>query len=102
MSSILRRFQKYVLQVSITSRNITSIKPHKTYFHCVETDMKATNTHKKPGTADPVPHPLDRTDRAILKTLQRDASISNVALAEKVKLSALLASGALNGSSRSA
>ncbi len=50
--------------------------------------MKATNIHKKPGTADPVPHPLDRTDRAILKTLQRDASISNVALAEKVKLSA--------------
>nr|WP_256573617.1 Lrp/AsnC family transcriptional regulator [Pseudomonas sp. NFACC39-1] len=35
-----------------------------------------------------MPQPLDRTDRAILKTLQRDASISNVALAEKVKLSA--------------
>ena len=31
---------------------------------------------------------LDRIDRAILKQLQRDASISNVALAEKVKLSA--------------
>lgn len=31
--------------------------------------------------------PLDRTDRAILKALQRDASVSNVALAEKVKLS---------------
>ncbi|CAH0446625.1 Leucine-responsive regulatory protein [Ralstonia syzygii subsp. syzygii] len=30
---------------------------------------------------------LDRTDRAILKWLQRDALISNVALAEKVNLS---------------
>lgn len=30
----------------------------------------------------------DRIDRAILKALQKDASISNVALAEKVKLSA--------------
>lgn len=32
--------------------------------------------------------PLDRIDRAILRQLQRDASISNVALADKVKLSA--------------
>jgi len=30
---------------------------------------------------------LDRTDKAILKALQRDASISNVALAAKVNLS---------------
>jgi len=30
---------------------------------------------------------LDRTDRAILRALQRDASISNVALARKVNLS---------------
>ena len=50
--------------------------------------MSATNNHKKPGTPGAEPLTLDRTDRAILKTLQRDASISNVALAEKVKLSA--------------
>lgn len=50
--------------------------------------MKATNTHRKSTTTAPAPQPLDRTDRAILKVLQRDASISNVALAEKVKLSA--------------
>ena len=31
---------------------------------------------------------LDRTDRAILRALQRDAAISNVALAQKVALSA--------------
>ncbi len=37
--------------------------------------------------ADP-PHALDRIDRAILRQLQTDASISNVALAAKVKLSA--------------
>ncbi|KTB63880.1 Lrp/AsnC family transcriptional regulator [Pseudomonas syringae] len=48
--------------------------------------MKAINERtRKPGT-DAAPL-LDRIDRAILKTLQRDASISNVALAEKVKLS---------------
>lgn len=31
---------------------------------------------------------IDRTDKAILRSLQRDASLSNVALAEKVNLSA--------------
>ena len=34
------------------------------------------------------PTELDRTDRAILRALQRDASVSNVALAAKVNLSA--------------
>lgn len=40
-------------------------------------------------TEHPVPHSeaLDRTDKAILRALQRDASISNVALAAKVSLS---------------
>lgn len=32
-------------------------------------------------------HELDRTDKAILRALQRDASVSNVALAAKVHLS---------------
>ncbi|NQD94000.1 Lrp/AsnC family transcriptional regulator [Pseudomonas sp. CrR25] len=49
--------------------------------------MNATKIHGKSSQAGPEPLQLDRTDRAILKTLQRDASISNVALAEKVKLS---------------
>ncbi|RMP68841.1 hypothetical protein ALQ20_04930, partial [Pseudomonas syringae pv. atrofaciens] len=48
--------------------------------------MKAINERTKKSGADLTPL-LDRIDRAILKTLQRDASISNVALAEKVKLS---------------
>lgn len=43
----------------------------------------------EPTTIDSLaPAQLDRIDRAILKQLQRDASISNVALADKVKLSA--------------
>lgn len=33
-------------------------------------------------------HEIDRTDKAILRALQRDASVSNVALAAKVNLSA--------------
>ncbi|MDU8499825.1 winged helix-turn-helix transcriptional regulator [Pseudomonas syringae] len=48
--------------------------------------MKAINERTKKSASDVVPL-LDRIDRTILKTLQRDASISNVALAEKVKLS---------------
>ncbi|WP_137805138.1 Lrp/AsnC family transcriptional regulator [Pseudomonas sp. G(2018)] len=49
--------------------------------------MNATNNHKKSNDKAVEPAQLDRIDRAILKALQRDASISNVALAEKVKLS---------------
>ncbi|RMS42788.1 hypothetical protein ALP71_04755, partial [Pseudomonas coronafaciens pv. garcae] len=48
--------------------------------------MKAINESARKSGAVMAPL-LDRIDRAILKTLQRDASISNVALAEKVKLS---------------
>ncbi|WP_433735539.1 Lrp/AsnC family transcriptional regulator [Pseudomonas putida] len=50
--------------------------------------MNATNQQKKSNNKAVEPAQLDRTDRAILKALQQDASISNVALAEKVKLSA--------------
>lgn len=50
--------------------------------------MKATNEReqKKPSLSGPPQ--LDRIDRAILRALQQDASIANVALADKVKLSA--------------
>lgn len=40
-----------------------------------------------PANAHLTAHQTDRVDRAILRQLQRDASISNVALAEKVNLS---------------
>jgi DNA-binding Lrp family transcriptional regulator len=50
---------------------------------------QSRNKIAKPRT--PAPDPiaeLDRTDRAILRALQRDATISNVALAARVNLSA--------------
>ena len=40
------------------------------------------------ATKLPTRNELDRTDHAILRALQRDASVSNVALAAKVNLSA--------------
>ena len=46
--------------------------------------MKKTTTASNPL---PAGVQTDRVDRAILRQLQRDASISNVALAEKVNLS---------------
>jgi DNA-binding Lrp family transcriptional regulator len=47
-------------------------------------DMKLRRPSKSPPLD---PASLDRIDRAILRTLQRDASVSNVALAAKVHLS---------------
>jgi DNA-binding Lrp family transcriptional regulator len=47
--------------------------------------MKKPTARRKP---DQQTLEIDRTDRAILRQLQRDASISNVALAAKVNLSA--------------
>jgi len=49
--------------------------------------VKAINESTRPANPAAPGLELDRIDRAILKTLQRDASISNVALADKVKLS---------------
>jgi DNA-binding Lrp family transcriptional regulator len=49
-------------------------------FYSVEKVMSTTKLR--------IPPELDRTDRAILRALQRDASLSNVALAAKVNLSA--------------
>ena len=47
------------------------------------TKVRAKNVQQADVSAE-----LDRTDKAILRQLQRDASLSNVALAEKVHLSA--------------
>ncbi|MGK6309677.1 Lrp/AsnC family transcriptional regulator [Variovorax sp. DT-64] len=49
--------------------------------------MKTTRPTRTSAPAPSAKDDLDRTDRAILKALQRDASISNVALAAKVNLS---------------
>ena len=50
--------------------------------------MSTTKFIPKGTETAPLREALDRTDRAILRTLQRDASVSNVALAAKVNLSA--------------
>ena len=49
---------------------------------------QATKVRRASVEAAPAPAPeLDRIDKAILRALQRDASLSNVALAAKVNLS---------------
>ena len=50
--------------------------------------MNATKVRGKATPAESLTQQIDRTDRAILRALQRDASLSNVALAAKVNLSA--------------
>lgn len=50
--------------------------------------MNATKRRAPSAPDAPPTHTLDRTDKAILRALQRDASVSNVALAAKVNLSA--------------
>ncbi|WP_175885407.1 Lrp/AsnC ligand binding domain-containing protein [Burkholderia sp. BCC0044] len=51
--------------------------------------MKSTTKFLDKSHPDDASHvELDRTDKAILRALQKDASISNVALAAKVNLSA--------------
>ena len=50
--------------------------------------MNTTKVRANPRAGDASGAELDRVDRAILRLLQRDASISNVALAAKVNLSA--------------
>ncbi len=63
-------------------------------FNFVEMIMCATKLRRSSAAAGlpaappaPPPADIDRTDRAILRALQRDASVSNVALAAKVHLS---------------
>jgi DNA-binding Lrp family transcriptional regulator len=48
---------------------------------------RATKVRRPPDAAAVPPTELDRTDKAILRALQQDASVSNVALAAKIHLS---------------
>ncbi|MET0169666.1 MAG: Lrp/AsnC ligand binding domain-containing protein [Aliihoeflea sp.] len=50
--------------------------------------MKATPRRKATAPTGSLVQEIDRTDKAILRALQRDASITNVTLAAKVNLSA--------------
>jgi len=58
-------------------------------LRCLKIYMNArkVRTRAAPPSAS-LTHEIDRTDKAILRILQRDASLSNVALAAKVNLSA--------------
>jgi len=58
------------------------------YITCVKHSMKAINVRAARSDATLSTSDLDRTDKMILRALQRDASVSNVALARKVNLSA--------------
>ena len=50
--------------------------------------MSAIKVRSKIAASESLTKEIDRTDRAILRFLQRDASLSNVALAAKVHLRA--------------
>ncbi|MEO8125215.1 MAG: Lrp/AsnC family transcriptional regulator [Burkholderiales bacterium] len=50
--------------------------------------MQAIKSRKEAPRTGSLAHEIDRTDKAILRALQRDASTTNVALAAKVNLSA--------------
>jgi len=52
------------------------------------TKVRAASTPQGATPQGSLTHQIDRIDRAILRSLQRDASLSNVALAAKVNLSA--------------
>jgi DNA-binding Lrp family transcriptional regulator len=50
--------------------------------------MNARKVRVESSSSGSLSHEIDRTDKAILRALQRDASVSNVTLATKVNLSA--------------
>lgn len=50
--------------------------------------MRTIKARPSPSPSESLTHQLDRIDKSILRILQRDASLSNVALAAKVNLSA--------------
>jgi len=58
------------------------------YLYCLKYAMSAIKVRASSSTPESLSHEIDHTDRAILRALQRDASLSNVALAAKVHLSA--------------
>jgi len=67
------------------SRIKKSIQRQKAVFHFSNQAMAAIKKRNVNAAAEGAE--VDRTDRAILRLLQRDASLSNVALAAKVHLS---------------
>jgi len=54
------------------------------YLYCLKYRMSAIKGRAGSSTPGSLSHEIDHTDKAILRTLQRNASLSNVALAAKV------------------
>jgi DNA-binding Lrp family transcriptional regulator len=79
---------KWWLQNSPKIQNKRVLKIGIYGFYFAKIKMSTTKFLPKGTETAPLREALDRTDRAILRTLQRDASVSNVALAAKVNLSA--------------
>ena len=76
------------MQILPTMCTINSATPGLAYITCAIPSMKAINVRAARSNATASSSDLDRTDKTILRALQRDASVSNVALARKVNLSA--------------
>ena len=76
------------MQILPTMCTINSATPGLAYITCAIPSMKAINVRAARSNATASTSDLDRTDKMILRALQRDASVSNVALARKVNLSA--------------
>src|SRR5882762_5947455 len=76
------------LQIHREVRTIQQANLSVVQLRCLKHSMNATKVRRKPLPAASLSQQIDRTDRAILRALQRDASLSNVALAVKVNLSA--------------
>jgi len=73
----------------VARRSNFTIEYHPTdEIHFYKYRMSATKVRGHTSPPGSLTHQIDRTDKAILRSLQRDASLSNVALAAKVSLSA--------------
>jgi DNA-binding Lrp family transcriptional regulator len=73
----------------MTRESTIRLKPqHAENIHCEKNRMNASNVRRQREMAAAPSPELDRIDKLILRALQRDASVSNVALARKVNLSA--------------
>ncbi|EAP73134.1 Hypothetical Protein RRSL_02242 [Ralstonia solanacearum UW551] len=77
------------LRIILFFRNTGYLDQVFTFYHFADMKKVATKFRTRPNAPAQTSAlaVLDRTDRAILKWLQRDAAISNVALADKVNLS---------------
>jgi len=75
------------LQIKLNPRTIEALNLNEVTFYSMNSIINKTTVRSKSSPAATTDDSIDRIDKAILRLLQRDASISNVALAAKVHLS---------------